>query len=73
MGAHGEGLPKALFDIGGRPILWHIMKWYADWGHTDFILCLGYRAEVVKEFFLSYNEALSNDFVLSNGGKNVPG
>ena len=48
-----------------QPILWHIMKWYASWGHTDFILCLGYRAEIVKEYFLDYNEALANDFVLS--------
>ena len=47
------------------------MKWYASWGHTDFILCLGYRAESVKEYFLTYNEALANDFVLSNGGRDV--
>jgi len=71
MGEETQKIPKPMITVGGRPILWHIMKWYADWGHTDFILCLGYRAEVVKEFFLSYNEALSNDFVLSNGGKNL--
>ncbi len=47
------------------------MKWYASWGHTDFILCLGHRAEVVKDYFLKYNEALANDFVLSNGGRDV--
>ena len=47
------------------------MKWYASWGHDDFVLCLGYKGEVVKEYFLGYNEALSNDFILSNGGRDV--
>ena len=53
-----------MIAIGTQPILWHIMKWYASWGHTEFILCLGHRAEVVKDYFLKYNEALANDFVL---------
>ena len=57
-----------MVPIGDRPILWHIMKYYAHFGHKDFILCLGYRAEAIKEYFLNYNEALSNDFVLSDGG-----
>jgi glucose-1-phosphate cytidylyltransferase len=60
-----------MIPIGTQPILWHIMKWYASWGHTEFVLCLGYRAESVKEYFLSYQEALANDFVLSNGGRDV--
>ena len=47
------------------------MKWYASWGHDEFILCLGYSAEIIKEYFLHYNEALANDFVLSNGGREV--
>ena len=47
------------------------MKYYASWGHKDFILCLGYKAEAIKEYFLNYNEALSNDFVLSGGGRDV--
>jgi glucose-1-phosphate cytidylyltransferase len=71
MGEETQKIPKPMIPVGGRPILWHIMKWYASWGHTDFILCLGYKAEVVKEYFLAYNEALSNDFVLSNGGRDV--
>ena len=71
MGEATETIPKPMISVGGRPILWHIMSWYAAWGHADFILCLGYRAEVIKEYFLSYNEALSNDFVLSNGGRTV--
>ena len=68
----GSGsIPKPMVTIGNRPILWHIMKYYAHFGHKDFILCLGYRAEAIKDFFLNYNEALSNDFVLSDGGKRV--
>ena len=47
------------------------MKWYASWGHHEFIICLGYKGERIKEYFLNYNEALNNDFVLSNGGKDV--
>jgi glucose-1-phosphate cytidylyltransferase len=64
-------IPKPMVPVGNRPILWHIMKYYAHFGHRDFILCLGYKGDVVKEFFLNYNEALANDFVLSDGGKNV--
>ena len=71
MGEATQSIPKPMITIGGRPILWHIMKYYAAWGHHDFILCLGYRAEAVKEFFLAYNEALANDFVLSGGGKEI--
>jgi len=67
MGDATRAIPKPMVSVGTRPILWHIMKWYSSWGHTDFILCLGYRAETIKEYFLNYREALSNDFVLSNG------
>lgn len=63
--------PKPMIEIGGRPILWHIMRYYASWGHKEFILCLGYRAEAIKEYFLTYNEAMSNDFVLSNGSRDI--
>jgi len=68
---HSENVPKPLVKIGNMPILWHVMKYYAYYGHTDFILCLGYQAEAIKSYFLSYNECISNDFILSNGGKNV--
>jgi len=71
MGEETQRVPKPLIPVGSRPILWHIMKWYASWGYDDFILCLGYKGESVKEYFLGYNEALSNDFVLSNGGRDV--
>jgi len=60
-----------MVNIGYRPILWHVMKYYAHHGHKDFILCLGYRADVVKDYFLQYNECVSNDFVLSSGGKKL--
>ena len=68
----GSGdIPKPMVNIGYRPILWHVMKYYAHYGHKDFILCLGYRADVIKNYFLNYNECLSNDFTLSNGGKEL--
>lgn len=66
-----ENLPKPMVNIGYRPILWHLMKYYAHYGHKDFILCLGYRSDVIKQYFLQYDECLSNDFVLSGSGKNV--
>ena len=66
-----EDIPKPMVHIGYRPILWHVMKYYAHFGHKDFVLCLGHRAEVVKNYFLNYNECASNDFVLSSGGKKL--
>src|SRR6478672_858611 len=67
----GENVPKPMVHVGDRPILWHVMKYYAHFGHKDFILCLGYRADVIKNYFVNYNEFMSNDFVLSKGGKDV--
>jgi glucose-1-phosphate cytidylyltransferase len=66
-----EDIPKPMVHIGSRPILWHVMKYYAHFGHKDFILCLGHRAEAVKNYFLNYNECASNDFVLTGGGKKL--
>jgi glucose-1-phosphate cytidylyltransferase len=68
---YAENMPKPMVPIGYRPILWHVMKYYAHFGHKDFILCLGYRADAVKEYFLNYNECLSNDFTLSQGGRDL--
>jgi len=68
---YSECIPKPMVPIGSRPILWHVMRYYAHYGHKDFILCLGYRGETIKSFFLNYNEAVSNDFILSQGGKRV--
>jgi glucose-1-phosphate cytidylyltransferase len=66
-----DDVPKPMVQIGTRPILWHLMKYYAHFGHKDFVLCLGYKGNVIKDYFLKYDEAASNDFVWSQGGKNV--
>lgn len=68
---YSDDLPKPMVTIGNRPILWHIMKYYAHYGHKDFILCLGYKGSVIKDYFLHYDESVSNDFVWSKGGKSV--
>lgn len=68
---HSDTIPKPLVYIGSRPILWHLMRYYAHFGHKDFVLALGYRGDMVREYFLNYNEALSNDFTLSDGGRKV--
>jgi glucose-1-phosphate cytidylyltransferase len=73
MGEETQRIPKPMITVGAQPILWHIMRWYASWGHTEFILCLGYRAETVKQYFLEYNEAVANDFVLSSDGVKLLG
>jgi glucose-1-phosphate cytidylyltransferase len=57
--------------VGSRPVLWHVMRYYAHFGHTEFILCLGYGAQAVKQYFLDYQEAHSNDFVLHDGGRRI--
>jgi glucose-1-phosphate cytidylyltransferase len=67
----GDNVPKPMITIGLRPILWHVMKYYAHFGHKDFILCLGYQANVIKDYFLKYDECVSNDFVLSEGGRHI--
>jgi glucose-1-phosphate cytidylyltransferase len=61
-----EFRPKPMVEIGGRPILWHIMKLYAHYGYQDFVLCLGYRGNMIKEYFLNY-EAMNNDFTICLG------
>jgi glucose-1-phosphate cytidylyltransferase len=68
---HSDTVPKPLVNIGIRPIIWHLMRYYAHYGHRDFILALGYRGEMIREYFLDYREELSNDFTLSDGGAKV--
>lgn len=63
-----EFRPKPMVDVGGRPILWHIMKHYAHYQHRGFVVCLGYRGSMIKEYFLNY-EAMNNDFTISLGSK----
>jgi glucose-1-phosphate cytidylyltransferase len=71
MREYSDIIPKPMVQIGYRPILWHLMNYYAHYGHKEFILCLGYRADVIKDYFLHYDECVSNDFVLSSGGQKV--
>lgn len=63
--------PKPMMPVGSRPVLWHVMRYYAHFGHTEFILALGYGAQSVKEYFLRYDETTSNDFTLDKGGKEI--
>jgi glucose-1-phosphate cytidylyltransferase len=59
-----EVIPKPMVPLGYRPVLWHVMKYYAHFGHRDFVLCLGYRADAIKQYFLNYDECTSNDFTM---------
>ena len=71
MRADNQSLPKPMTPIGSRPVLWHVMRYYAHFGHKDFILCLGHGAQAVKDYFLNYRETTSNDFVLRQGGDDI--
>jgi glucose-1-phosphate cytidylyltransferase len=68
MGEETHRIPKPMIQIGNRPILWEIMRYFAAWGHSEFVLCLGYKGDVIREYFLNYNEALFSDFVLDGHG-----
>jgi glucose-1-phosphate cytidylyltransferase len=68
---YSDQIPKPMVQVGYRPILWNIMKYYAHYGHNDFILCLGYKADYIKKYFINYDETLSNDFIFTNGGKDI--
>lgn len=71
MKEYSDVIPKPMVEIGYRPILWHLMRYYAHYGHTEFILCLGHMGDVIKKYFLNYAEWLSNDFTLTHGGKDL--
>lgn len=71
MRGDGGSIPKPMVSVGSRPIIWHVMKYYAHFGHKDFILCLGWQANAIKDYFLNYEESVSNDFVLHGNGKGV--
>ncbi len=62
-----DSIPKPMQMVGPRPLIWHVMRYYAHFGHTEFILCLGYGAKHIKNYFLHYDEAESNDFVMHDG------
>lgn len=68
---YSDKIPKPMVPIGYRPVLWHVMNYYASFGHKDFILCLGHQADVIKKYFLNYDESLTNNFILENGGRDI--
>lgn len=68
---YSDRIPKPLVEVGARPILWHLMKYYAHYGHKEFILCLGHGATHIKDFFLKYDQCVSSDFVMSEGGRKI--
>ena len=68
---YSETVPKPMIPIGHQPILWHVMQYYSHYGHNDFVLCLGYKANVVKDFFLRYRPQTFADCVVSGYGSSV--
>jgi len=68
---HSDTIPKPMVEIGYRPLMWHLMRYYAHFGCKEFILCLGYRGDYIKKYFLNYVEWLSNDFEMRKGGKEI--
>jgi len=68
---YSETIPKPMIPVGQQPILWHVMHYYSQYGHRDFVLCLGYKANVIKEFFLNWRQSTYTDCVISNSGRTV--
>src|SRR6266487_2208909 len=68
---YSESVPKPMIPIGNQPILWHVMQYYSQYGHRDFVLCLGYKANIIKDFFLTYRPQLYADCVVSEPGSKV--
>src|SRR5580698_1829870 len=68
---YADDVPKPMVQVGTRPILWHLMKYYSHFGHKDFIVCLGYKGNAIKDYFLHYDESASNVFVWSQAGKKI--
>lgn len=69
---HGaDTTPKPMVTVGSHPLLWNVMRYYAHYGHDEFILCLGHGAETIKRYFLEYNEYIGNDFVMTDGGRSL--
>jgi glucose-1-phosphate cytidylyltransferase len=68
---YSESVPKPMIPIGHQPILWHVMQYYSQHGHTDFVLCLGYKANTIKEFFVNYRPHVYADCTVSGFGAKV--
>lgn len=70
---HSDTIPKPLVNVGYRPIIWHLMRYFAHFGHKEFILCLGYRGDLIRQYFLDYREEMSTDFTMSGDGVKLLG
>lgn len=68
---YAENVPKPMIPVGQQPILWHVMQYYAHYGHRDFVLCLGYKASVIKDYFLHYRPTATQDFIISEHGQKI--
>jgi len=68
---YSENIPKPMVPVGHQPILWHIMQYYSQYGHRDFVLCLGYKANVIREYFLDLRPSRYNDCIISDFGRRV--
>ena len=68
---YSEAIPKPMVPVGHQPIMCHVMQYYSQYGHDDFILCLGYKANVIKDYFLNYRQTANSDCVISEFGKKV--
>jgi glucose-1-phosphate cytidylyltransferase len=68
---YSENIPKPMVPVGHQPILWHIMQYYSDYGHRDFVLCLGYKANVIKDYILNYRQTAASDCVISDFGNKI--
>ena len=68
---YSESIPKPMIPVGHQPIMWHIMQYYSQYGHRDFVLCLGYKANIIKDFFLNYRPQSYSDCVVSQHGQKV--
>lgn len=68
---YSESIPKPMIPLGHQPMLRHVMQWYSDYGHDEFVLCLGYKANVIKDFFLNTRPQTFSDCVVTRGGQDV--
>lgn len=68
---YSESIPKPMIPVGNQPIMWHVMNYYSQYGHHDFVLCLGYKANVIKEYFLNYRPHVYSDCIVSNHSSEV--
>ncbi|MGE0830492.1 MAG: glucose-1-phosphate cytidylyltransferase [Hyphomonadaceae bacterium] len=68
---YSENIPKPMIPVGHQPIMYHVMDYYAAYGHRDFVLCLGYKANIIKDFFLNYKPQSFSDFTVSGYGSKV--